>query len=281
MKKTVFAIALMTAAAATSPAVFAQTGSIHVGANVQVSKAQEKLYMREIWVSADPTDSSHLLGCGIAFDETKAKWWTIVYLSTDGGKSWQDTLETDESSGDPACGLGRDGLALHAVMGYGKDEKGQQDKKKHLLSVYRSTDGGRTWAQQEGIDYTFQSLDRESIAINTADGKYKDWVYITATSGSKDLAGGWINAFGVWVSRDGGKTFSRHLKRSDAAPHYVFGHWQQRDSFRWHGGYCLWRFEKLRRLYRRRCYTWETKRRSAGGAHDRWRRIAFRRREGR
>ena len=33
---------------------------IHVGTNVQVSKAHEKYSMGEIWLSADPVDPKHL-----------------------------------------------------------------------------------------------------------------------------------------------------------------------------------------------------------------------------
>src|ERR671937_349367 len=92
-------------------AASSQDRSIVVGPVVHVSKPQQNYLMREILVSADPQDPLHLLGCGIAFDESRNREWTVVYVSKDGGATWQPTLQTDsfETSGDPACALGRDG----------------------------------------------------------------------------------------------------------------------------------------------------------------------------
>src|SRR6266853_480035 len=113
---------------------------IVVGPNVQVSKAHGNYAMGEVLLSADPTDPNRLLGCAIVYAESEARRWTVVYLSTDGGKSWQPTLETKhfQDSSDPACALGGNGLAFHTTIAV-------IDKKHYTLGVYRSVDGGSSW----------------------------------------------------------------------------------------------------------------------------------------
>jgi hypothetical protein len=188
---------------------------------VHVSQPQNKLMMREILVSADPADTNHLLGCGVVDDERKNEERTVVYVSVDAGKTWKQTLETENFSGDPACTLGRDGLAIHVTMAVPQKKSGLLDWEHLNLDVYRSTDGGNTWAKQEGLPMHFQGIDNEAIIVDNTQSKYKGNIYVSGTSHVRDLAGGSTNAFAVWTSRDGGKTFSGLVKRADAAGHYV------------------------------------------------------------
>lgn len=199
--------------------LWSQSSLIQVGSEVQVSKAQAKYLMREMLVSADPNDANHLLGCGIAYDESRNREWTVVYVSNDGGKSWQPTLSTDnfEMSGDPACALGRDGVATHMVMAF---EKFGPEVHDYVLRVYRSTDGGKTWPSFTDLPMKFQGIDRESVTIDT-NGKYKNRIYVSGTTHVRDLEGGSKGGIAVWTSSDGGKTFSGPVKRGDAGDHYV------------------------------------------------------------
>ncbi len=210
------------------PAIaFAQANRTRVGPNLRVSQAESGDFMREVLLSADPADPNHLLGCGIAVPETQGEQADRVtaYLSMDRGKTWQRTLQTAKNSGDPACALGRDGLAILVAIQVFPDRLAKHPlfpgEPHYVLAVYRSTDGGRTWSQPQDLPMNFQSIDRESVTIDTTTGKYKNAVYISGTSDVKDLAGKWKNGFGVWVSRDGGKTFLGPLKRADADDHYV------------------------------------------------------------
>jgi len=193
---------------------FSQTPQIYVGANVHVSQAHETYPMGEVLISADPSDRNRLLGCGIVYAESENRRWTVVYLSKDAGKTWQPTLETKrfEDSSDPACSLGRNGLASHVTIGH-------IDEKQYVLGVYRSVDGGQTWAQQEDMPMTFQGIDRESLTIDTTQGKFRDTTYISGASIVQDLGGGYKDAFAVWRSRDGGATYEGPLKRSAIANH--------------------------------------------------------------
>jgi len=157
-----------------------------VGPNVHVSEAHANYSLGEVLLSADPVDANRLLGCGVVYSEAENRRWTVVYLSTDGGKTWQSTLETrgfeDSDSADPACALGRNGLAVHVYLGsHLLDPKTEGSRSG--FGMYRSTDGGKTWTQQEVRSFHFQDLDRESVTIDTTQGKFNNRVYINGASG--------------------------------------------------------------------------------------------------
>jgi hypothetical protein len=199
---------------------WSQNNAIQIGSAVQVSKAQEKYLMREVLVSADPQNPNHLLGCGIAYDESRNREWTVVYVSKDGGNSWKPTLSTDnfEMSGDPACALGRGGLATHMAMAF---EKFPPENNKYVLRVYRSTDGGETWPSYTDLPMKFQGIDRESVTIDTSESKYKNQIYVSGTTHVRDFDGGTKGGLAVWTSADGGKSFLGPAKRADSGEHYV------------------------------------------------------------
>jgi hypothetical protein len=192
---------------------------IAVGQNVQVSVAQAKYPMGEVLVTADPKDPNHLLGCGIVYAEAENRRWTAVYLSTDGGKTWSTTLETKqwEDSGDPACTIGPNGVANHVAIA-------TQNPKRYVLAVYRSTDGGHTWREQQPIPMKFQGIDRESIVADATGGAYTGHVYITGESSVRTMDGSpSLNGMGVWVSRDGGAAFGGPLKLLSPGTRYTLG----------------------------------------------------------
>jgi len=193
---------------------------ITVGQNVQVSVAQAKYPMGEVLVTADPTDPKHLLGCGIVYAEAGIRRWTAVYLSTDGGKTWSTTLETKqwEDSADPACSIGPNGVAHHVAIAW-------QNPKPYVLAVYRSTDGGRTWREEQPIPMKFQGIDRESLVADATGGPYTGRVYITGESSIRtmDDSRSAANGMGVWVSRDGGKAFGGPLKLLSPGTRYTLG----------------------------------------------------------
>lgn len=196
--------------------VLGQTPQMRVGPNVHVSKAHENYSLGEILLTADPTDPNRLLGCGVVYAESENRRWTTVYVSADGGKSWDSTLETKtfEDSADPACALGRNGLATHITIGV-------IDKDHYGLGLYRSTDAGKTWVRQDDLPMKFQGIDRESIVVDTTQGKYANRVYITGESTVRDLGNNPRNGFAIWRSRNGGSIFEGPWKRPTIANRYV------------------------------------------------------------
>ncbi len=191
-------------------------GQVNVGPNVHVSKAHAGYTISEVLLSADPVDPSRLLGCGIVYADTpESRQWTVAYLSTDGGKSWEPTLETKsfQNSSDPACVLGRNGLAYHLTI--------VVDNELNALGLYRSSDGGRTWAQHEDMPMQFQGIDRESLTVDATGGRFRNRVYISGATRVKDLGGAEKNGFAVWRSRDVGVTFEGPVKRASIPNHYI------------------------------------------------------------
>src|SRR5260370_17734486 len=200
---------------------FGQSDQIQVGPNVHVSQADASYAFGEIMLSADPADANHLLGCGIIYAESENRRWTVAYLSTDGGKTWRPTLDTKrfEDSADEACALGRNGLALHIAIGRFVIPATNQTST--VLGVYRSTDGGKTWMQQEDMPMKFHLIERESLTIDNAASRFADTVYISGASGIHALASPGLGGFGVWRSRNGGATFDGPLKRAAAVNQLV------------------------------------------------------------
>ena len=188
---------------------------ITVGPNVHVSQPHSNYMLGEVLLSADPVDSNRLLGCAIVYSESDNRQWTVVYLSTDGGRSWQPTLDTKRFlfSGDPACAMGQNSSAYFTAIGV--------EEKRYGLGIYSSTDGGKTWLQREDMLMDFQGIDRESITVDTTQSKFKNRIYITGESDSRYLEGTLRNAFAVWPSRDGGASFAGPLKREATINHCV------------------------------------------------------------
>lgn len=220
-----FLLVILTVMVCLSAGVYsalAQQSPIHIGENIQVSKAHSNYSLGEVLLSADPVDPNHLLGCAVVYVEQENRRWTTAYFSSDRGKTWQSTLETKQfaDSADPACAVGRNGLASYIAIGM-QDEDPKTKAHPYGLGLYRSTDGGKTWEQQEDMPMSFQGIDRESMTIDNTEGKFANRIYIAGVSKVKDLGGGLKIGFGIWRSRDGGKTFDALLKRAPLPNHYL------------------------------------------------------------
>ncbi len=152
-------------------------------------------------ILVDPRDPNRVLvaAMGHAFEPNPERG---VYLTEDGGKSWQRVLFVDENTG--AVDLARDPLhpmvvyaALwqfrqHPWLDYFQRQEGPGS------GIYRSDDGGKTWRTVPGEGLPPGPLGR--IGLATPRGGAGKTVYATV-SASKGA--------GFYRSDDGGKTWKR------------------------------------------------------------------------
>src|SRR5690349_7443981 len=189
--KLAFAIALSSAAlpaAAQLPYV--------VGRNAQVTHADSGRSVQETVVCTDPRDARRLIaGAIIQRGDTTAN---AFFVSSDGGKSWRQTLSVPASV-DPSCAISPYGVAFAASV------HDSMPTTTSYLSVRRSPDGGRTWIEST-IHDNMRSLDRPYV---TAGGEGR--VYLHAYVQAPTTEGGARGpaAAVLYVSSDSGRTFVR------------------------------------------------------------------------
>jgi hypothetical protein len=167
----------------------AQAPRIIVGKETQVSKADEKRPHAEVILAADPVDPNRLLA-GSMIENPGMGQSVVAYASTDGGKSWDLTLERRPEKGrqsyaDPACAFGPDGTAYFGAMFSGG--RGSE--------VIASRDGGRTWE----VPYVIQELmDRPFLYVDCTNGRFRGRVYCAQSEGPE---------IAVYRSNDRARTF--------------------------------------------------------------------------
>ena len=70
---------------------------IAIGRNVQVSKDRPNTFHYELLAAADPENPDRLIACGEAADAALTRMTNVVYVSRDGGATWKQTLDMDET----------------------------------------------------------------------------------------------------------------------------------------------------------------------------------------
>lgn len=199
----VVCVTACTGAQGASNAPVPSSGLISVGPNVRVSSGRPDEAHYETHAAAHPSDPSKLLATAIVYPKTGRRG-TVVYASSNGGKTWTTSFEGDvlENTGDPAVGYGTDGTGFFAVLtsrGHPLEKIPEKpthawDGRKTLL--YRLPPGAAKW---EG-PATFMFADREYIAVDDTKGKFDGRVYV---SGDPRPGSGFV----VFSSTDGGATF--------------------------------------------------------------------------
>src|SRR5436190_13146205 len=146
---------------------------ITVGPNVQVSRARADAVHFEVLIASDPTDAKKLLGCSIIGPTPDGKMVTGAYASFDEGITWSPVV-TDGGqmqSVDPACAYGDNGTAHFASLSRGKDFITR-------LNAYHSEDGGRTWTESKIPEGSRYHIDREYLAVDNTQGRYRGRLYL-------------------------------------------------------------------------------------------------------
>ena len=196
--------ALIGSTLASASFLFAAVPRVDVAPNVHVSIAHPDEGHYETHAAAHPTDPSRLLSTAIIYPRNTRRA-TIVYASSDGGRTWTRSLHGKElvDTGDPAVAYGPDGVAYFTALasrGHPLEEVPAKpahawDGRKTIL--WRLPSGATQWEPP----ITMRFADREYIVVDQTKGKNHGRIYVTGDPRPK--AG-----FVVFASTDGGKTFS-------------------------------------------------------------------------
>lgn len=180
--------------------------SITAGPTVQVSKAEPNVMHYEILAASDPVHPGRLITCSQAqAREPDRDRDTNCYVTFDGGKTWDLTLQVTEATtqADPTVvyGLGDDVYVVVLVIPV---IPGTSWGFSAHTVVYKSTDGGRTWKEASRFEFT----DRPYIGIDR-NGKYPGRLYVAGHLAIPGITSsvGTRYAVQLWRSLDGGSTF--------------------------------------------------------------------------
>jgi hypothetical protein len=196
-------------------AAMAQENAIRVGPNVQVSAKHSDRAHWEIRMAADPENPGHLMACSFIHSGAQNSFHTVVYVSSDAGKSWTPTLESDRTGfvGDPECVYGLNGTAYFVTLALHYESSADPE-----TLVYRSTDGGYKWEQP--ISFLF--IDREYLAVDRTQGKYRGRLYLNGNASkhpSVDNPKASYNMFNLFRSFDAGVSFQPPVYVLTDPPH--------------------------------------------------------------
>lgn len=151
--------------------------------NIRVSSGAFSGY-NEPHVAIDPADPRRLVGAAKAFtDNDRYRFRVATFSSGDGGQTWTDHgvlpgLEAFGLMSDPVVAFGPEGVVYVMVLGapiVEEDALGRWG-----VFVYRSADGGRSYAGPSPVDVA-RFDDKPWIAVDTSQGPHRGAVYVVWT----------------------------------------------------------------------------------------------------
>ncbi|MGZ5554418.1 MAG: WD40/YVTN/BNR-like repeat-containing protein [Candidatus Aminicenantales bacterium] len=154
-------------------------------------------------IAVAPSDPAILwLGSGEANNSRSTYWGDGIYKSVDGGKTWLNTgLRESQHIGRIVIHPSNPDIVYVAALGHLYSENLDR-------GVYKTTDGGKTWAQALGVtidgravgavDIVMDPSDPETLYAATYDKFRKPWTWGIGGPGS-----------GIHKTVDGGKTWTR------------------------------------------------------------------------
>ncbi|MGH9482545.1 MAG: WD40/YVTN/BNR-like repeat-containing protein, partial [Terriglobales bacterium] len=157
-------------------------------------------------IVVDPRDPETVLACaiGTTYGPQPERG---VFRSTDGGQTWSKTLFVDENTG--CSELAQDASNPRIVFAgmwqfiqktWGQDSGGPGS------GIYKSSDGGATWAKLEGHGLPHAPLGKINVAIAPSE---PERVYAMIETGDGFTINGHATQPGVlWMSSDGGANWT-------------------------------------------------------------------------
>jgi BNR repeat protein len=186
------------------PMLPAQT--IRVGANIQLVQTKEDRPLAEPHIAVHPAQARHLLAAAIVADPGEAfsaRQTCAVFLSADGGRSWQRHNFAIAHCGDPWVAITPSGQAVFAVLGTHPAVASPTGG--IGLLVFHSSDGGRTWPETPLA--LGRGHDHETLAVDASSPKRAGWLYLISGKATRAEEGRLRWSVFVARSRNGGRTF--------------------------------------------------------------------------
>jgi len=223
---------------------------ITVGKNVLVSQAYPQRQHYEVQLAADPNHAERMIGCSIIgpaeTGKSQGDHKTIVYVTTDSGKSWTPTLEVGPGliARDPSCTFGPDGTAYFTAFGFPRDSQFLPTMEGKALWLYRSKDGGKTWAKPTVLPI----IDREFVTVDNSSSPYKGRVYVVGNGGLEALDHGHgLSDLMIFRSEDGGASFRPPVQFASSGNHRTI---EPGNSVVLSDGTVLWPYCEMKNYYR-------------------------------
>lgn len=151
----------------------------------------------EVHVAANPRNRNNLIGAAISHTRPDGTPASKVYYTMDGGRSWSDVGFAEQirwGGGDPQVAFSETGTGFFATLTTGPDDFGRT---RGLLHVYRSEDGGATWARPALLGWSY---DHPMMTVDRTRGAFGGRVYISVLYGID-------YHLGVFRSTDDGRSF--------------------------------------------------------------------------
>ena len=195
-----------------------QAPSIRVGPNVRINPSQTELPHVEPHAAVNPTDPNNVVAAAMVVHDIEGleRIHCVAFSTFDGGGTWQatdlnaiiDATQFDATScADVWVAFSKEGTAFVSTLA-----TPHPDAPRSSSLVFRSPDGGRTWAAPTAIPNGERggSYDQEDVIVDNTDGTYAGTVYFSAVqpfrASPRDRS--YLDAISVSRSIDGGRTFS-------------------------------------------------------------------------
>lgn len=177
---------------------------IVVGPDMLVSRDGNVPHIETI-VAANPKNPRNLVGAAIVANRPEGGYACKTYTSFNGGITWFDSTfreQMQQGGADPQVVFTSRGTALFMALG-----NKEHSEEVTSLHVYRSEDGGRSWANPIDLGPS-SDYDHEQATVDTTGGKYQDRVYVGV---------GYADSIGVFRSDDDGRSFTGPVEAAKGA----------------------------------------------------------------